>query len=84
MDDDSRSGVNLFDGPAIGHCVGVSGRSHAFLLHDGHSNCTKCVAVVCRSCQQSINAQSFCLGCYALRAILPHAWPSAKSIAYIA
>ena len=40
VDDDFKSGVNMFEGPAIGNCTGVSGRSHAFLLHEGHATPT--------------------------------------------
>lgn len=78
---DFKNSTNVFDGPAIGVCAGVSGRCHTFLVQEGHGNCFKCNVVVCRSCRQNIEKQVFCLDCYASRAILPQSLSSAISIA---
>jgi hypothetical protein len=61
----------IFDGPCMMSCRGVGDCNHVFLSHEGYDVCKLCNNHLCMYCRGSIDANTYCLSCLAMEAIVP-------------
>ena len=65
--------TEIFGGPEMKMCRGVGIHTHPFLAADGFGVCDGCYGVVCQHCKMNIEANPYCLPCYAQEKLVPMA-----------
>mmetsp|Transcript_2837 Transcript_2837/g.5150 ORF Transcript_2837/g.5150 Transcript_2837/m.5150 type:complete len:472 (-) Transcript_2837:1596-3011(-) len=65
--------TEIFAGPEMKMCRGVGIYTHRFLAADGFRVCAGCDGVVCQHCMMNIEANPYCLPCYAQEKLVPMA-----------